>query len=290
MATGEMMYVAGRLVPAAEATVSANDAGLLFGAGLFETLRVYGGRPFRLPAHLARLRASGLALRIFVEESDERIAEILAELIRANGLIDARVRLTATRGPLTEELADDEAPRATLLASAGPAIYPPGYHEQGVTVVVSDIRLSPSDPMLFHKSTGYMRNLLALREAHRARAAEALLFNTRNRLASAATANVFVVIGGRLLTPPVEDGALAGITRASVLELAAAEGIPAAQQSLTVDDLLEADEVFLTNSVAEVLPVVQFEQHEVGDRKPGPVTRRLAAAYRDLVARETGAA
>ncbi|HUU11056.1 MAG TPA: aminotransferase class IV, partial [Phycisphaerae bacterium] len=289
MADSDQMYVAGEFVPMTEARVSALDAGLLLGAGLFETLRTYGGRPFRLAAHLARLRASGTVLRIFVKETDEAVAEVIDRLVCANGAPDARVRLTATRGSLTDELDDDEAPAATLLATAGPMTpYPAEFYEQGVTVVVSDIRANETDPSTYHKTTGYMTNLLALRDAHRARAAEAIRFNTKNRLAEGAISNIFLVRDGRLLTPPVEEGLLAGITRAAVLEVAAETGVPAQQQALAVQDLLAADEVFLTNAIMEVMPVARFEQHEVGTGLPGPVTRQLAEAYRALVARETG--
>jgi branched-chain amino acid aminotransferase len=303
MSQGELMYVAGRYVAAAEATVSASDAGLLLGAGLFETVRVYAaaerpeqpGRPLRLAAHLARLRASGQVLRIFVRETDAEIAEIIRRLLEANRLVDARVRITATRGPREQGLEDDVVPPATLLVAAGPMThYPADFYAQGVTVVVSDIRANETDPTTFHKMTATMRGLLALRDAHRARAAEVLLFNTRKRLAGGALSNVFLVKGGRLLTPPVEDGLVPGITRATVLELAAEVGVPAEQTSLIINDLLEADEVFLTNSVMEVLPVVKVEGHEVGPKdvpdrlgRPGPITQRLAGAYRQLVARET---
>ena len=283
------MYVAGRFVPTREAAVSATDAGLLLGAGLFETLRTYGGTPFRLAQHLARLRRSGQVLRIFVGESDDRIAEIIARLLAANKLPDARVRITATRGPLEAELDDDEAPRATLLVAAGPMTpYPAEYYARGATVVVSDIRVCETAPTLCHKTTGYTRNLLALRDAHNARATEALFFNTKNRLAEGAVSNVFLVKDGRLLTPPVEEGLLPGITRACVLELAADVPVPAEQRPLTVNDLLGADEVFLTNSIMELMPVRQVERREIGDGGPGPVTRRLAEAYRACVARETG--
>jgi len=284
----ELMYVSGRFVPPREATVSALDAGLLVGAGLFETLRTYGGRPFRLDRHLARLRASGQILRIFVKESDADIAAVIAQLVEANGVPDARVRLTATRGPLTEQFEDDAAPPATLLVTAGPMTpYPREFYERGATVVVSDIRTNETDPTAYHKTTGYMRSLLALRDAHRARAAEALLFNSTHRLAEGSISNVFVVRAARLMTPPVEDGLLAGVTRQAVLELAQEVGVHAEQRSLTIHELLDADEVFLTNSIMEVMPVGRIEAHEVGDGKPGPVTQRLAQAYKDLVARET---
>ena len=303
MNEGERVYVSGNLVPASEARISALDAGVLLGAGLFETLRTYGGRPFRLGAHLARLRASGEFFRIFVRESDARIAETVARLVEANGVADARVRLTATRGPLAlrepqgdpeqgrrvASAVDDEAPPATLIITAGPMTpYPAELYEKGATVVVSDIRANPDDPTVYHKTTGYLRNLLALRDAHRARATEALVFNTKGRLAEGALSNVFIVSAGRLLTPPAEEGLLAGITRAAVLELAAETGVPAEQKPLSAREVLDADEMFLTNSIMELLPVGRVERKEIGDGRPGPVTKQLAEAYRALVIRETG--
>jgi branched-chain amino acid aminotransferase len=289
MSQTELVYVSGRCVPREEAKISALDAGVLLGAGLFETLRTYGGRPFRLGAHLARLRASGEFFRIFIRESDSQVAEVVARLVEANGLADARVRLTATRGPLAAAVDDDEAPPATFIITAGPMTpYPAELYEKGATVVVSDIRVSPDDPTVYHKTTGYLRNLLALRDAHRARATEALIFNTKGRLAEGSLSNVFVVSGGRLLTPPVEEGLLAGITRAAVLELAASVGVPAEQRPLAVRDCLDADEMFLTNSIMELLPVGRVERKEIGTGRPGPVTKQLASAYRDLVIRETG--
>jgi len=304
MNEGERVYVSGNLVPAAEARISALDAGVLLGAGLFETLRTYGGRPFRLGAHLARLRASGEFFCIFVRETDAEIATTVARLLEANGVPDARVRLTATRGPLAlrepqgdpeqgrrvaAAVDDDEAPPATLIITAGPMTpYPAELYENGATVVVSDIRVSPDDPTVYHKTTGYLRNLLALRDAHRARATEALIFNTKGRLAEGSLSNVFIVSEGRLLTPSVEEGLLAGITRAAVLELAAEVGVPAEQRPLAVREVLDADEMFLTNSIMELLPVGRVERKEIGDGRPGSVTKQLASAYRALVIRETG--
>jgi len=291
MAERPLMYVAGETVPMAEARVSALDAGLLLGAGLFETLRTYGGRPFRLGAHLTRLRDSGQVLRIFVTETDDQVAEVIDRLVEANGVPDARLRITATRGALDASLEDDEAPPATLLVTAGPMTpYPAEFYTSGVTVVVSDICVNESDLTTYHKVTAYMANLLALRDAHRGRAAEAIRFNTKNRLAEGAISNVFLVRDGRLLTPPVEEGLLPGITRAAVLELAAEVYVPAEQRALAVHDLLDADEVFLTNSIMEIMPVARVEAREIGRGKPGPVTAKLADAYRALVARETGAA
>ncbi len=291
MAEQELVYVAGEFVPRADARVSALDAGLLLGAGLFETLRTYGGTPFRLGRHLARLRESGKAYRIAPAETDADLTEAVDRLVRANVPEDARVRITATRGPLADVLEDDEAPAATVVITAGPMTpYPEALYTGGATAVVSDIRINETDPASLHKTTAYATNLMALREAHRGRAIEALRFNTKNHLAEGAISNVFLVTESRLRTPPVEEGLLAGVTREAVLALAAETGVEAVQEPLTVHDLLGADEVFLTNSVMELLPVVRVEARTVGTGEPGPVYRALHAAYRERVREETGTA
>lgn len=169
MSHGELVYVSGRCVPREEAHISALDAGVLLGAGLFETLRAYAGKPFRLPQHLARLRKRGVLphLRPGVRRPNRRDRR---RLVEANGVAEARVRLTATRGPLADAVEDDEAPPATLIITAGPMTpYPAELYQTGATVVVSDIRASTDDPTVYHKTTGYLKNLLALRNAHRAR-------------------------------------------------------------------------------------------------------------------------
>jgi len=307
-----LVYVAGKMVAVRDAAVSIRDAALLHGLGVFETLRTYGDRPFRLAEHLARLRAGAAFLGFQVAESDERIAEVVAELVEANAVPDARVRITATAG---QNAAERDAPAtATLIVTAEPlAPYASDLYERGAAAVLSAIRVSEADPTLRHKTTSRARHVLALRGAREAGALEAIFLNSAGRVAEGTVSNVFIVrkrgqdpfsenpVRCRpkrcfrkkgpdpffLATPPPEEGLLPGIARATVLELAEGLAIAAAERPLTVEELREADEVFLTNSIMEVMPVVRLEGVPVGLGRPGPVTQRLAAAYKDLVSRET---
>ena len=282
-----LAYVAGRIVVTEEAAVSIRDAALLRGLGVFETLRTYGGRPFRLAAHLARLRAGAAFLRLEVAESDERIAAVLAELVEANAAPDARIRITATGGH-ADVAAPSRPTAATLIVTAEPlAPYTSDLYECGAAAVLSAIRVNEADPTLRHKTTSRERHVLALRGARAAGALEAIFLNSAGRVAEGTVSNVFIVERGALATPPPEEGLLPGIARATVLELAEGLAIAAAERPVTIAELRGADEVFLTNSIMEVMPVTRLEGQAVGADKPGAVTRRLAAAYKDLVARET---
>jgi branched-chain amino acid aminotransferase len=289
------VYLNGRLQTMSEARVPAMDAGLLLGAGLFETLRAYGSTNalsagerfvFRLGDHLDRLFASAKALDIPIEESREELERAVAETIAENGLEDARCRITVTRGPLpSEHLAGPIRP--TCLVTAGEMTpYAPELYETGTTVTVSDVRINETDPAAGHKTTNYLTNLLVLREAHGRGTQEALRFNGPGRLVEGCLSNVFLVKGGRLLTPPLAEGCLPGVTRGVVLALAAAEGIAAAEETIPAQDVLTCEEMFLTNTIMEVMPVGRIERHAIGEDKPGPVTRRLMELYKQQIEKE----
>lgn len=283
-------YLNGRVQNLEEAQVPAMDAGLLLGAGLFETLRAYDRFIFRLGDHLDRLEASAEVLEIPIEETREELERAVGRVLRENALQDARLRMTITRGPLPGEDATGTS-RPTCLVTAGRMTpYPDELYANGMTVTVSDVRANHTDPTVRHKTTGYMTNLLILRDAHSKGAHEAIRLNGPGRLAEGAISNVFLVADGSLVTPPVEEGCLPGIARKVVLELAEAEGIAAEQRPIEGPELLEADEVFLTNTIMEIMPVGRIERHPVGGDEPGEVTRRLMELYRDKVAEEREAA
>jgi len=287
MKRSRLAYVAGKRVAAADAAVSIRDAALLHGLGVFETLRTYGGRPFRLTAHLARLRAGAAFLRVRIVESDERIAAVLADLVEGSAAPDARIRITATGGH-AEGTASSRPTAATLIVTADP-LKPcaSDLYERGAAAVISAIRVSEADPTLRHKTTGRARHVLALRGARAAGALEAIFLNSAGRVAEGTVSNIFVICGGALATPPPEEGLLPGIARAAVLELAEELGIPVEVRPVMLEEFMAADEMMLTNSIMEVMPVTRLEGQAVGGGKPGPVTQRLAAAYKDLVKRET---
>lgn len=279
----EMVYFNGQLVDAAAATLPLSNPGFLHGVGLFETLRAYQGRPFRLGQHIDRLRASAAALHMTLGDSLDEVPHGVTQVLEANGLRDARIRFT-----ITPPGAADEPARATLLVRAEQTTgYPAELYERGMTVrICNEYRQSRLDPLVGHKTTSYFTRLLALRNAQEHHCGEALWFTPDNLLAEGSISNAFIVRDGRLRTPPVDTPVLPGITRAVVLELAQRERIPCEQGPCSIDDLLDADEVFLTNAVMEVMPVTRIEQRAIGDEKAGALTRRLAELYRRLVADE----
>jgi D-amino acid aminotransferase len=285
----ELVLLHGEIVEAAEARVSVFDAGLAHGAGLFETVRVYHGNPFRLDEHLRRMRQSGQRLGIALPWDDAELTRGVERVLQANELRDARLRITATPGDArtAESSPEDASPPATLLIAAQAFdSYPAEHYRRGMTVCVSSFKQSRNDPLAGHKTLSYFPRLLALREAHARQCGEALWFTADNRLAEGSISNVFLVSNEKLLTPPLDTPVLPGVARKVVLEGAAAERIAAEERALTIDDLLAADEVFLTNVILEVMPVCRVERHAVGDEKVGEITRRLHEAYRRMAARE----
>ena len=259
-----------------EAKVSALDAGFLFGDGVFETLRSYGGRPFRLEAHLARLALAARALRFNLPACLE--AEALQTLARA-GLADARVRITLSRGFALHGLEPEVARRPTRVVSALPLgkPSPPG----GVSAIFLWRRGEQDRPGPGVKSTSYQRAVLARLELADRRAEEGLYLTQNDEVAEGVSSNLFALIDGRLWTPPV-DVCLAGITRQEVLALARAEGLPVLEAPLPMAALQRAEEVFLTSSVAEVVPVVKLEGSKVHRGEVGPWTSLLRERYRQL--------
>src|SRR3954452_12275218 len=296
------VWINGRFEDEAAASVSLRDAGLLHGAGVFTTMRSYGGRVFRLDLHLRRLRDSCEELFIPLQYKDDVLVRAADELLSRDGLSDARLRLTVTRGTSTPDPLHGNRLEPTAFLTAEPLEpYPREYYERGLTAVLLDEqKLNPYDLQAGHKTLHYFSRLAALREANRRGAGEALWFNVHNFLQSGSITNVFLVQAGVLLTPPTpqelrDDKALAanvpyprsnvlpGVTRAVVIDLAEKAGVTLRLQAIDVNQLLSADEVFVTNSIMGVMPVCRLERHAIGADKPGAVTTKLAAAYAELV-------
>lgn len=291
----DFVHLNGQLVSYEEAArggIAPGDAGLLHGAGLFETMRAREGTVFRLRRHLERLSRSAQVLSVPFSLGESQLAEMIGELLEANGLDEgeARLRLTITRGDLHAASAQDPVPPVTLLISAASfEPYPAVLYEKGMTVVVSAYKQNPENPLTGHKTTSYFDRLLALREAQQMKAGEALWFTVHtNYLAEGSISNVFIVDrDGILATPPLtmpekpnQRLCLPGITRQAVLEIATAAGILPHERLLTINDLLSAKEVFLTNAIMGVMPVTHIEKHMVGDEKPGALARQLGEALR----------
>ncbi len=274
----EKVYLNGKLVDADKAAVGVTDSSYLYGIGLFETMRAVGGKVFRLADHLRRLNGSAEVLSIFNSYSDEQIGEGIEQLLEANEVTEARLRLSLTNGPIQT---DGTAQTNLLITSPPFTPYPAEYYAKGVRVTLTDFRQSSKDPYAGHKTTCYGPRLMALRNAHEKLAAEALWFTTENALAEGCISNVFLVKDGMLFTPPVNTPILPGVARKTVIEIAEQENIECIEQPLGVNDLLGADEVFLTNVVMEVLPVVAVEAHTVGEGKPGSITKTIAEKYKE---------
>jgi branched-chain amino acid aminotransferase len=276
-----VIFLGDRLVAPEAARIDPADRGFTLGDGVFETLRAYAGRPFRLDAHLARLESSAAVLGIPLPLPAARIAAAVAETLAANALTtgDAAIRITLTRGPGARGLLPPESPRPTLMITA--AAYQPAP-ARPLSAVIVGIRRNEHSPLSRLKTLSYLDNVLAQREAAERGADEAILRNTAGRLVGAARANLFVVRSRTLLTPPVTEGVLPGIARAEVLAIAAGLGIHAHETPLERDAVADADEAFLSNSLIEVAALGSIDKRTIGDGGIGPLTAQIASAYRDL--------
>lgn len=278
-----MIHLNGRLVDPTNIGFDPRDRGLMLGDGLFETVKAVSGSAPLLPRHLARMAAGAGVLGIPFPATHEAIASALAETLAANGLTAgvAAVRITLTRGVGPRGLLPPEDPQPTLLITAAAAGEPPG--EPAVAMIPS-VRRNEFSPLAGVKSLNYLDNVLARREAAAAGADEAVLLNTAGALACASAANLFLVSSGTVITPSLSEGALPGITRALVLELAADRGVPVSETTLEPDALARADEAFLTSSLIGVRSLVRVNDMPVGDGRPGPLTERLGRAIAERAA------
>jgi branched-chain amino acid aminotransferase len=296
------VWLQGNWIDELQASVSLRDTGLLHAAGVFTTFRADDRKIFRLAEHLRRLRRSCEALFIPLQFDDATLSAAAAEILDRNDLTSARMRLTVTRGSaVADPLHGLRLEPSVFLTAARLEPYPPEFYQNGMTVIALDEqKLNPYDIQAGHKTLNYFSRLAALRTANSRGAGEALWFNVHNHLESGSISNVFLVKDNRLLTPPTEldlrdetiasstpypkSAALPGITRQTVLELAQSAGIEIQIRGLTIHNLLEADEAFLTNSIMQIMPVCRIERRALGDEKPGKVTTRLMTDYHALVA------
>ena len=272
----ETVYLNGQLVPADRAGISVFDEGFLHGATVFTTMRAHHGVVFRLSQHLHRLAGTAALLGLAVEADERALTDAVARVLAANGLTEARVRITLSPGA---------GAGVTSLVTAGPlTAYPAAWYQRGIVTVVSSYRQWAGDPSYGNKTGCYLTRVLARQEAAGKGAEEALWYTGDNRLAEACFCNVFLVLKGKVFTPPTDTPVLAGIVRGAVIELCGALGIDCdAATPLTVREMLAAEEVFLTASLTGVRPVCRIERHDVGGGSPGPVTQRIMTEYQRLL-------
>jgi branched-chain amino acid aminotransferase len=282
----EKVFLNDKLVDIDKACISVTDSGFLYGAGLFETMRSHNGVVFALMDHLDRLFASADVLSISNPYDREYVTDAINEVLRVNKLTDARLRLTLTSGPMAES---EEQRKSTLLITAAKfRSYPPEYYKKGVMAVLCPFKQNPIDPASGRKTTSYFSRMIALNLAHQKRAAEAIWFTVDNRLAEGCISNVFLVKDSELFTPPINTPVLPGVARKTVCQLALKDSIKFIEKDLTIDDLLGADEVFLTNVIMQVMPITKVEKHTVGDGQVGPVSKKLRKLFDQLVKSECG--
>ena len=286
------VWVNGNLVPPEQATVSVFDHGVLYGDGVFEGIRAYNGRVFKLGTHLRRLFESARSIRLTIPYSIEELTKATQETVKANGISSGYIRLCVTRGPgplgLNPFICDT--PRVFIIAGAI-SLYPKECYTQGLKVITSSVmRNHPAALSPRIKSLNYLNNVMAKIEAIDAGVLEALMLNHQGNIAECTGDNVFIVrrdpLNGHaptLVTPPLHAGILEGVTMNAVLDLARQAGVPMARYDLTKHDLYTADEMFLTGTAAEVIPVASVDGRPIGDGKPGPITRRLIEAFHKLV-------
>lgn len=273
------------LVDSSQAVISHNDAGFLYGAGLFETMRASNGVVFALDDHLERLFSSAGKLGVRLAGDKEFFADAVYQTLNANELSDARLRLTVTSGPMN---LDEDARPTTVITATDFEPYPADYYQKGVMVVLSPCRQNPADGLCGHKTTNYFSRLLALSFARNHQAAESLWFTVDGRLAEGSISNVFIVKDSVLYTPSLETGVLGGIARKTVCTLAEENSIKLEQRILTIKELLAADEVFITNVIMQVMPVIKIEAHDVKDAKPGAMTKKITGLYTEFFNQTVG--
>ncbi len=276
------IYISGEYFSKEDAKVSVFDHGFLYGDGLFEGLRAYGGKIFRLREHIQRLFESARSILLPMPMSLEEIEVACNETLKVNDLRDAYIRLIVTRGMGTLGLDADlcSNPRVIIIA-AKLSLYPSEFYEKGLEIVTaSTVRTNPGmlNPQI--KSLNYLNNILAKIEGHLVGSVEVLLLNSKGEVAEASGDNIFIWRKGVLHTPPPDAGILVGITRQVVLELAEELGIPTKEAPMTRHDIYTADECFLTGSAAELIPVVKLDGREIGNGKPGPVMQKLLQRFR----------
>jgi branched-chain amino acid aminotransferase len=278
------VYINGKFYDKADAKISVYDHCLLYGDGVFEGIRIYEGKVFRLKEHVDRLYESARCIKLEIPISKEQMVEAILSTVKANNKHNGYIRPVVTRG--AGSLGID--PRKTtdpqvIIIVDDISLYPPELYENGMEIAtVSTIRNHPNALNPRIKSCNYLNNILAKLEANQAGCLEALMLNHKGEIAECAADNVFLVKRGTLRTPPTDAGILEGITRATIIELAKAASIPVLEMALTRHDVYVADECFLTGTGAEIIPVVKCDARTIGSGKPGPVTRQLRERFQQL--------
>lgn len=278
----QYVYLNGEFVESDKAGVSVFDHGVLYGDGVFEGIRAYGGRVFRLSEHIDRIFAAAKAIALEIPMTKAELSAVVVATCKKNGLTDCYIRLVITRGKGNLGISPINCEKPTVFCiAAGIKLYTDEQYEKGMNVITSVQRRNKAtivDPQI--KSLNYLNNILAKIEANRAGAAEAIMLNHDGIVTEATGDNIFIVKNGEILTPPVYVGILDGITRRTVIEAAKKEGIPVRETEFTLFNVYNADECFLTGTAAEAIAVTSVDGRTIGSGVQGEVTKRILAAFR----------
>ena len=279
------IYIDGKFYSEANAKVSVFDHGLLYGDGIFEGIRFYNGRVFRLEQHLERLWNSARSICLDIPMTRQEMTEALLETIRQNHLRDGYIRLVVTRGVGNLGLNPEQCKNpSVIIIAATIALYHEDFYRKGLSIVtVATRRSNPASLNPAVKSLNYLNNVMARIEANLASADEALMLNDAGNVAECTADNVFIVKHGQIFTPPTTAGALQGITRSVVFDIGGEFDIKVIEADFTRHDIFVADECFLTGTAAEIVPVVKADGRVIGNGKPGPITTRIIARFREMI-------
>mmetsp|Transcript_8593 Transcript_8593/g.12519 ORF Transcript_8593/g.12519 Transcript_8593/m.12519 type:complete len:290 (-) Transcript_8593:209-1078(-) len=282
------VYIDGKFYPKANAKISVFDHGFLYGDGIFEGIRLYKSCLFRLDEHLERLEMSTKAICLEMRWSPKEIAEIVSETCRCNNLTDGYIRLVVSRGVGDLGLSPKNCPTPSIVCiAAAIKYYPEELYTTGMRIITAPTRRnSPAALPLMIKSLNYLSNIMAKMEAEQHDFKECLMLNEQGYVSESTGDNVFLIHKGRLITPASHVGALVGITRQVALEIAAALKIPTVETNITLYDVWNADECFLTGTAAEVIPVIEVDARKIGTGKPGPITASILAEFHKKASRE----
>jgi len=279
------IYINGQFFNKEDAKISVYDHGLLYGDGVFEGLRAYSGKVFRLQQHIDRLYESARAIMLQIPMTMEALSDAVNETVAKNSLKDAYIRLVVTRGSGSLGLDPNKTSNPQIIIIADSiTLYPAEFYEKGMAIITaSTIRNHPAALSPRIKSLNYLNNILAKIEGLQAGCVEALMLNHKGEVAECTGDNIFIVKNGVLKTPPTDAGILEGITRNAVIDLAKEHGIPCLETAMTRHDVIVADECFLTGSAAEVIPVVTVDSRSIGNGQVGPLSKKLQAAFQKMV-------
>jgi branched-chain amino acid aminotransferase len=281
------VWISGKLYDKEDAKISVYDHGLLYGDGVFEGLRSYNGKVFRLREHLDRLWKSAKAIWLEIPMTVDALAKAVDDTLAVNGIKDGYIRLVVTRGSGALGLDPNRTSDPQIIIITDHiALYPQEFYEKGLSIITaSTVRNHPAALSPRIKSLNYLNNIMAKIEGMQAGCVEALMLNHKGEVAECTGDNIFLVRNQQLWTPPLDAGILEGITRDAIIELARESGITVNETALTRHDVFIADEVFLTGSAAEVIPVVKVDSRVIGDGKPGPMTLELTKRFHELTRR-----